>query len=50
MPNERSSKADVRDVSVLRANPSMEGDALVEVIVAVIDDIKDSSTCYQGLQ
>ena len=50
VPNERSSKADVRDVSVLRANPSMEGDALVEVIVAVIDDINDSSTYYQWLQ
>ena len=50
VPNERSSKADVRDVSVLRANPSMEGDALVEVIVAVIDDINDGSTYYQWLQ
>ena len=50
MHSKRSSKADVRDVSVLRANPSMEGDALVEVIVAVIDDINDGSTYYQWLQ
>ena len=50
MHSERSSKADVRDVSVPRADPSMNVDALVEVQVAVIDDIKDSSTYYQRLQ
>ena len=46
MPNERSSKADVRDVSVLRVDPRLVGDALVEVIVAVNDGISDSSTHY----
>ena len=48
--SERSSKADVRDESILRARPSMKGDALVDVQVAVKGDIKDSSTYYQVLQ
>ena len=46
MPKERSSQAEVRDASVLRVDPSLVGDALVEVIVAVIDGISDCSAYY----